>query len=78
MPSKKGTEQAILWLRSKAAEGMTLDAINADLCLNVIRDLQAQLSRKGAIIHSLKMKEDVSEYEPYAGMKIYDDGFTDP
>ena len=53
MPSKRGTEQAITWLRSKAMEP-SLDGINAEVCLNVIRDLQAQNTRKGAIIHNLK------------------------
>jgi len=40
MPSRKGLEQATTWLRSKMAEGDTLDAINAEVCLNVIADLQ--------------------------------------
>lgn len=58
MPSKKGMEQAIVWLKSKAAEKDTLDAINAEVCLNVISDLQEQNTRKGSIIHRLKMRED--------------------
>ena len=53
MPSKKGMEQALTWLRSMAAVP-GLDGINAELCLNVIRDLQEQNNRKGALIHKLK------------------------
>lgn len=53
MPSKKGMDQALTWLRSMAASP-GLDGINAEVCLNVIQDLQEQNNRKGAIIHRLK------------------------
>ena len=48
MPSKKGIDQALTWLRSKSAEKNTLDGINAELCINVIVDLQRQYDRMGA------------------------------
>lgn len=77
MPSKKGMEQAIVWLRSKAAEP-TLDGINAELCLNVINDLREQNNRKGAIIHRLKnLTEDQPVFREL-GIKIYDDELRDP
>ena len=51
MPSKKGLDQAITWLRSKMAEKDTLDAINAELCYNVICDLQKKRKVIGALYH---------------------------
>jgi len=51
MPSRKGLEQATTWLRSKMAEGDTLDAINAEVCLNVIADLQKKRRVIGALYH---------------------------
>ena len=49
MPSRKGLEQAITWLKSKMAEGDTLDAINAELCYNVISDLREKRKVIGAL-----------------------------
>ena len=54
MPSKKGTDQAVTWLRSKMAEKDTLDAINAEVCYNVIMDLRRQKESLGAIYQRLK------------------------
>lgn len=51
MPSRKGFEQAITWLRSKMAEGDTLDAINAELTYNVMLDLKAKRETIGALYH---------------------------
>ena len=51
MPSRKGTEQALIWLQSKMAEGDTLDAINAEVCYNVILDLQKKRRVIGALYH---------------------------
>lgn len=51
MPSKKGTEQAMTWLRSKMAEKDTLDAINAEVCYNVIIDLQKKRKAIGALYY---------------------------
>lgn len=48
MPSKKGIDQALNWLRNKAAERNTLDGVNAELCINVIMDLQRQYDQLGA------------------------------
>lgn len=65
MPSKKGMDQALTWLRSMAASP-GLDGINAEVCLNVIRDLQEQNNRKGAIIHRLKeMTEGRNDNQDY-------------
>lgn len=54
MPSKKGIEQALTWLKSKAHEKNTLDAVNAELCMNVIMDLQRQYDRLGAQFNNVK------------------------
>lgn len=56
MPSRKGTEQALTWLRSKAAEKDSLDGINAEVCLNVILDLKRQNERLGALYHNAVVK----------------------
>lgn len=62
MPSKKGIEQALTWLKSKAAEKNTLDGVNAELCINVIMDLQRQYDRLGAQFGSVKKsRADISE-----------------
>lgn len=53
MPSKKGIEQALTWLRSKSHDRDTLDGINAELCINVIMDLQRQYDRLGAQFSNL-------------------------
>ena len=49
MPSRKGMEQALTWLKSKMAEKDTLDAINAEVCYNVITDLQKKKKVIGAL-----------------------------
>lgn len=51
MPSRKGVEQALLWLKSKMEDRDTLDAINAELCYNIIMDLQAKRKVIGALYH---------------------------
>ena len=51
MPSRKGMDQALTWLRSKMAEGDTLDAVNAEVCYNVICDLQEKKKVIGALYH---------------------------
>lgn len=51
MPSRKGFEQAITWLRSKMAEGDTLDAINAELTYNVMLDLKAKREKIGVLYY---------------------------
>ena len=54
MPSKKGIDQALTWLKSKSHEKNTLDAVNAELCINVIMDLQRQYDRLGAQFNSMR------------------------
>ena len=55
MPSKKGIEQALNWLNDKARDkNSTLDSINAELCINVIMDLQRQYDRLGAMFNNLR------------------------
>lgn len=58
MPSRKGMEQCLLWLRNKMAERDTLDSINATVCYNVIMDLKNQLDRTGASYHKVKVELD--------------------
>ena len=54
MPSKKGIDQALTWLKNKANDKNTLDAVNAELCINVIMDLQRQYDRLGAQFGNLR------------------------
>lgn len=55
MPSKKGIDQALIWLKNKAKEKEnSLDAVNAELCINVIMDLQRQYDRLGAQFNNLR------------------------
>ena len=65
MPSRKGLDQALVWLKSKMAERDTLDAINAEVCYNVIMDLKDKRKVIGALYHqaytSLKKKEEQNE-----------------
>lgn len=65
MPSKKSTDQAIAWLRNKMAEKDTLDAINAELCYNVLIDLRNKKERIGAIYHQTKVDLDNTREELY-------------
>jgi len=55
MPSKKGIDQALTWLKGKANDkSNSLDSINAELCMNVIMDLQRQYDRLGAQFNNVK------------------------
>ena len=56
MPSRKGMEQALTWLRSKMAERDTLDAINAEVCFNVLMDMKRQKEQIGALYNGARMK----------------------
>lgn len=51
MPSRKGLEQALTWLKSKMAEKDTLDAINAEVTYNVLMDIQSKRKVIGALYH---------------------------
>ena len=51
MPSRKGLEQALTWLRSKMAEKDTLDAVNAEVTYNVLMDIQNKRKVIGALYH---------------------------
>lgn len=51
MPSRKGLEQALIWLKSKMAEKDTFDAINAETTYNVIMDMQRQRKKIGALYY---------------------------
>lgn len=55
MPSRRGLEQALLWLKNKMAEKDTLDAINAELTYNVVMDLQKRRKAIGALYHRDRM-----------------------
>jgi hypothetical protein len=68
MPSRRGLEQALTWLKSKMAEGDTLDAINAELCYNVMMDIQNKRKVIGALYHQSytaekRAKEKLEEME---------------
>ena len=65
MPSRKGMEQAMTWLRSKMAEKDSLDAVNAEVCYNVILDLQKKRKVIGALYHQASMdrKRQMSQYK---------------
>ena len=54
MPSHKGLEQSLIWLKSKMADRDSLDAINAELCYNVILDLKRQREAMGALYGNAK------------------------
>lgn len=56
MPNKKTMEQVIVWLRSIASDKDSLDGINAQVCLNTIFGLKAEVTHKGCIIHKLQCK----------------------
>lgn len=56
MPSRKGLDQALVWLKSKMAERDTLDAINAEVCYNVIMDLKDKRKVIGALYHQAYTK----------------------
>lgn len=56
MPNKKTVDQAMIWLKSIAADKNSLDGINAQTCLNVISHLQKQLNVKGVIIYELRKR----------------------
>lgn len=58
MPSRKGMEQCLMWLRNKMAEKDTLDSVNATVCYNVIMDLQRQKDKIGAIYHQTRNELD--------------------
>lgn len=66
MPSKKSMDQAIAWLRNKMAEKDTLDAVNAELCYNVLIDLRNKKEHIGAMYHQTKVNLDNAREELYA------------
>lgn len=51
MPSRKGLEQALTWLKSKMAEKDTLDSVNAEVTYNVLMDIQNKRKVIGALYH---------------------------
>lgn len=65
MPSRKGMEQALTWLQSKMAGDDFLDAINAELCYNVITDIQKRKKAIGAMYHQTReqLKNAMAELE---------------
>lgn len=63
MPSRKGLEQALTWLRSKMAGDDILDGLNAELCYNVILDLQKRRKAIGAMYHQTREKLNTAKEE---------------
>jgi len=68
MPSRKGLEQALTWLRSKMAEKDTLDAINAEVCYKVVADLREKRKVIGALYYQERRRNGVKrQYDPWHG-----------
>ena len=63
MPSRKGFEQAVTWLKSKIAEKDTFDAINAEVCYNVLMDLKKRRQVIGALYHQERAAKRKQEEE---------------
>ena len=82
MPSQKGLEQALVWLKSKMAERDTLDAINAEVVYNVIMDLQSKRKVIGSLYHLTKeqnkrLKNEIMEKDKYERVTMLSDPFVD-
>ena len=58
MASHKTTEQCLTWLRSMAADRDSLDGINAEMCLNLIREQKAKLQKLGAQFNGVREERD--------------------
>ena len=58
MPSKKGYEQSLIWLKSKMADKDSLDAVNAEICYNVLMDLKKRKDILGAIYRLVKINNE--------------------
>lgn len=58
MPSKRAYDQAMTWLRSKAADRDSLDGVNAELVIHIMDEYRRKLDEKGAIIGRLKIREE--------------------
>ena len=56
MPSRRGLEQSLTWLKSKMAEKDTLDAVNAEVCYNVLMDLKKRKEVIEALYHIEKVR----------------------
>ena len=65
MASNKAIEQALTWLDSKAHDEDTLDSINAELCKNVIMDLQRQYDKLGIQFGTLSRQRKDSSKEDH-------------
>lgn len=65
MPSKKGFDQSVTWLKSKMAERDTLDAINAEVCYNVLIDLKKRKDIIGAKYHQTVVQRNEALDELY-------------
>lgn len=74
MPSRKGMEQCITWLKSKMAEKDTLDALNAEVCYNVIMDLKRQKTQLGSVFHNVKTEKDRAQEELERMKLIFSEG----
>lgn len=66
MPSRKSMEQVTAWLRNKMAEKDTMDAVNAELCYNVLMDLRNKKDQIGAIYHQTKVDLENAREELYS------------
>ena len=59
MASRKTNEQCLTWLESVAADKNSLDGINAELCLNLIREQKDRLEKLGAQFYEVKRQRDI-------------------
>lgn len=52
MPSQKKSEQALVWLRSQAADkDDILNGINAQICIEVIEEQRKQLKKLRSLLY---------------------------
>lgn len=58
MANRRTNEQAMIWLKSMAADRNSLDGINAELCLNLIQEQKDRLEKLGAQFQQVKNSRD--------------------
>ena len=64
MASRRANEQAMVWLRSMAAEKDSLNGINAELCLRIIEEQKERLDKLGVQFHQVQNENRRLNEEP--------------
>lgn len=64
MASRRANEQAMIWLRSMAAEKDSLNGINAELCLRIIEEQKERLDKLGVQFHQVRSENRRLNEEP--------------